>query len=88
MQTVVERADGNPFYAGELARTIRERAPGLDDPAAVAAVIAALPDTVHATVLARLDLLPPTPRRVIQLGSIFGRSFIRRGRRHRPRADR
>ncbi len=89
VETVVERAEGNPFYAGELARTIQDRATGLDDPAAVAAVIGALPDTVHATVLARLDLLPPTPRRVIQLGSIFGRSFTGRRRlRDRPRADR
>lgn len=75
VQTVVARAEGNPFYAGELARTIQERAASLDDPAAVEAVVAALPDTVHATVLARLDLLPPGPRRVLQLGSVFGRSF-------------
>lgn len=27
------------------------------------------------TVLARLDLLPPTERRVLQLGSVFGRAF-------------
>ena len=75
VQTVVARAEGNPFYAGELARTISERAPSLDDAAAVQAVIAALPDTVHATVLARLDLLPPTPRHLIQVGAVFGRSF-------------
>jgi class 3 adenylate cyclase/tetratricopeptide (TPR) repeat protein len=75
IETVVARAEGNPFYAGELARALRERAPDLDDPAAVTAAVAALPDTVHATVLARLDLLPPAPRRAIQLGSVFGRSF-------------
>ena len=34
-----------------------------------------LPDTVQATVLARLDLLPARERRVLQLGSVFGRSF-------------
>ena len=75
VRTIVARAEGNPFYAGELARTISERAASLDDPAAVGSVIAALPDTVHATVLARLDLLPPTPRRLIQVGAVFGRSF-------------
>jgi len=75
VQTVVARAEGNPFYALELARTISERAASLDDPAAVEGVILALPDTVHATVLARLDLLPAAPRRVLQLGSVFGRSF-------------
>ncbi|MEK6192086.1 MAG: adenylate/guanylate cyclase domain-containing protein [Chloroflexota bacterium] len=75
VQVVVSRAEGNPFYAGELARTIQERASSLDDPAAVEALIATLPDTVHATVLARLDLLPAAPRRVLQLGSVFGRTF-------------
>ncbi|RPH31387.1 MAG: adenylate/guanylate cyclase domain-containing protein, partial [Chloroflexi bacterium] len=75
VDTVVARAEGNPFYAGELARTLRERGPDLRDPSAVTAAVAALPDTVHATVLARLDLLPPDSRRTIQLGSVFGRSF-------------
>ena len=37
--------------------------------------LAALPDTVQATVLARLDLLPLAERRVLQLGAVFGRSF-------------
>ncbi|MGH2488990.1 MAG: ATP-binding protein, partial [Candidatus Limnocylindria bacterium] len=74
VQAVVARAEGNPFYAGELARTIQDRAAS-DDPAAVPAVLSALPDTVHATVLARLDVLPAAARRVLQVGSVFGRSF-------------
>lgn len=61
---VVERSEGNPFFAGELVRAVLMR-PGADQ----------LPDTVQATVLARLDLLPPAERRAIQLGSIFGRAF-------------
>jgi class 3 adenylate cyclase/tetratricopeptide (TPR) repeat protein len=75
VKTVVARAEGNPFYAGELARSISERAASLDDPAAVESVVSTLPDTVHATVLARLDVLPSAPRRILQLGSVFGRSF-------------
>ena len=62
--TVVERSEGNPFYAGELVRSAIERGS-----------IEKLPDTVQATVLARLDLLPPGERRALQLGSVFGRSF-------------
>jgi class 3 adenylate cyclase len=61
---IVRRAEGNPFFAGELIRSVAER-PGTDQ----------LPDTVQATVLARLDLLAPEERRVIQLGSVFGRAF-------------
>ncbi len=79
VETIVARSGGNPFFAGELARTIRERAIPLDDRMAVQAVVASLPDTVHGAVLARLDLLPPGPRRLIQLGSIFGRSFTAGG---------
>jgi len=61
---IVRRAEGNPFFAGELIRSIAERA-GAEQ----------LPDTVQATVLARLDQLTPQERRIIQIGSIFGRAF-------------
>ena len=64
VKLVSERAEGNPFYAVELVRTYLDHGS-----------LEKLPDTVQATVLARLDLLPPTERRVIQLGSVFGRSF-------------
>ncbi|HEY8870236.1 MAG TPA: adenylate/guanylate cyclase domain-containing protein [Candidatus Limnocylindrales bacterium] len=75
VRRVVARAEGNPFYAGEIVRSILERAPGLDDPAAVEAAVEALPDSVQGTVLARIDLLPPAARRALQVGSVFGRSF-------------
>jgi class 3 adenylate cyclase/tetratricopeptide (TPR) repeat protein len=61
---VAERSEGNPFYAGELVRSYLEHGS-----------LERLPDTVQATVLARLDLLPVRERRVLQLGSIFGRGF-------------
>jgi class 3 adenylate cyclase len=72
---VARRSEGNPFYAGEIIRSLLERGVDLKDPAAVADVAARLPDTVQATVLARLDSLEPAVRRVLQLGSVFGRSF-------------
>jgi len=72
---VVARAEGNPFYAGEIVRSIIDRVPSLDDRAAVERTLITLPDTVQATVLARLDLLPADERRILQLGSVFGRSF-------------
>jgi hypothetical protein len=64
VQRVVDHAEGNPFFAGELVRAALER-PATHQ----------LPDTVQATVLARLDLLAPDERRTIQLGSVFGRAF-------------
>src|SRR2546421_78167 len=64
VKLVAERAEGNPFYAGELVRSYLEHGS-----------LERLPDTVQGTVLARLDLLPPEERRVLQLGSVFGRAF-------------
>ena len=64
IKLVSERSEGNPFYAGELVRSYLEQGS-----------LERLPDTVQATVLARLDLLPPDERRLLQLGSVFGRSF-------------
>src|ERR1700682_3036458 len=64
IELVAERSEGNPFYAGELVRSYLEQGS-----------LERLPDSVQATVLARLDLLPPMERRVLQLGSVFGRAF-------------
>lgn len=72
---VVRRAEGNPFYAGEIVRAVMERVPSLRDRTAVEQALAVLPDTVQTTVLARLDLLQEAERRVLQLGSVFGRAF-------------
>ncbi len=71
---VVARAEGNPFYAGEIVRALRDRL-GAGGQAGGSPTIATLPDTVQATVLARLDSLEPTARRVVQLGAVIGRSF-------------
>ena len=42
VRAVVERAEGNPFYAGELARSISERVAALEDPDEAARVVARL----------------------------------------------
>ena len=65
VEKIVARAEGNPFYAGELVRAFMERGGSVDS----------LPDTVQATVLARLDALAEDERRLVQIGSVFGRSF-------------
>jgi class 3 adenylate cyclase/tetratricopeptide (TPR) repeat protein len=75
VDAVVERAEGNPFYAGEIVRSLIDRLGAEPDPVSVPAAIASLPDTVQATVLARLDALDPTSRRVVQLGAVMGRTF-------------
>ena len=72
---IVARSGGNPFFAGELARALRERVEQLRDVAAAERALTALPDSVQGTILARLDLLPPDARRAAQLGAVVGRSF-------------
>jgi len=75
VQAIVDRADGNPFFAGEIVRSLADVAGSTRDPDAIARAVAAIPDTVHGTVLARLDGLDPMARRVVQLGAVIGRSF-------------
>ena len=66
---IVERAGGNPFFAGELVRAYDERKrEGILD------ADIHLPDTVHATVLARIDKLPPQERTVLEYAAVAGRT--------------
>ena len=53
VERVVARAEGNPFFAGEIVQSIRERVHSLSDVAAVEHALATLPDTIQATILAR-----------------------------------
>jgi len=69
---IVARAGGNPFFALELLHAFSEQR-GQDE----VATLAALPDTVHAAVLARIDLLSRQERTVLQLASVASRTFQR-----------
>jgi tetratricopeptide (TPR) repeat protein len=66
---IVERAGGNPFFAGELVRAYEDRrsAGQVDEDIR-------LPDTVHATVLARMDGLPVTQRSALEFAAVAGRT--------------
>jgi len=67
---IVERSGGNPFFALELVRGLAERRRSGE-----ATTPTALPDTVHAAVLARLDLLSARERVVVQAAAVVGRAF-------------
>jgi class 3 adenylate cyclase len=111
VESIVTRAEGNPFFAGEIARSVVERAAAVgggsggrsgeaargkrggkhggragdaagdraggqaDDAAERLRIARDLPDTIQATIQARIDLLEPPERRVLQIGAVFGRSF-------------
>jgi hypothetical protein len=64
--SIVEQAEGNPFFLEELARAAR-------------AGSEVVPDTLIAMVQARLEKLDPDVRRVLRAASVFGRDFWKGG---------
>ncbi len=78
-RSVVERADGNPFFLEELigelvdsgALVESQGAWVLGEPEATLP----MPDTVHAVLAARIDRLPPTEKAALQAGAVVGRVF-------------
>lgn len=66
---VVERSGGNPFFASELVRAYDDRVRE-----GVLAEDIQLPDTVHATVLARIDGLVAADRAVLECAAVVGRT--------------
>ncbi len=69
-QQIIERSGGNPFFALELVRGLTER--GLSGESAT---LNRLPDTVHAAVQARIDLLTKQERMVLQVASVASRAI-------------
>jgi tetratricopeptide (TPR) repeat protein len=61
---IVDKAEGNPFFLEELARTVGEQG---------ASGEAAVPDTIQEVVEARIHRLPDEPRRALQAAAILGR---------------
>jgi hypothetical protein len=76
---VVERAEGSPFFVGELLGMLIDR--GLlarDDGAWVLRELPsefAVPDSVHAVLAARIDLLGPAEKAALQAAAVIGRVF-------------
>ena len=64
---VAERSGGNPLFAEEMVNRIVEEGGG--------GAQAALPETVHAVLAARLDALSPAERALLQHASVVGQVF-------------
>src|SRR5262249_37391284 len=62
---LLAKAEGHPFFLQELARTVGEHGP---DPAAPA-----VPDTVQAVLLARIDRLLAPTKRLLQTAAVIGK---------------
>lgn len=71
---IVAKSEGNPFLAEELTRSVAEHRSGSAAPLDAAL---ALPSTVHEVIAARIDRLPPSAKRTLQVASVLGRQFSR-----------
>jgi len=71
---LVGRVAGNPLFAEEYVRMLRDRGVGAEDPPPGSGPAArrSLPATVHAIVAARLDALPPEEKAVLQDAAVLG----------------
>ena len=83
-RSIFAKTDGNPFFIEELMRGMVADGTLAPDPdnggwcltRALDAV--ALPDTVQAVILARIDKLEDAVKSVLKLASVIGRTFLRR----------
>lgn len=87
VELVLERAQGNPFYAEELVRYLHRISVDLTDPAAADAID--VPDNLNTIVLSRIDGLEERPRQALKVASVVGREFRARllGRIHGDLGD-
>ena len=66
---ILERAGGNPLYAEEFVRLVADRGLGGDDAGI------AFPESVHALIAARLDMLAPERKGLLQDAAVLGKVF-------------
>jgi predicted ATPase/class 3 adenylate cyclase len=84
---VRQQADGNPFFAQELALALRDQGiidvqpdapvgPSCTVPGDLDQVAQSLPDTIQGLVLARIDRLPLDAQITLKVAAVIGRSFV------------
>ncbi len=78
---IMDRAEGNPFYVEEIIRSlIDSEVIQYDDPSDSWRMLEEIkdlpiPDTLHGVLLARIDRLSSTGKRVLQRAAVIGRIF-------------
>lgn len=66
-QAILAKADGNPYFLEELARTVVEQGDRR--------LPLTVPDTIHTVLAARIDRLPPAEKRLLQAGAVIGKDI-------------
>ena len=78
-QTIADRAGGNPFFAEEIVRELAERGVLRGERGAYISTAEAaevnVPATLHATIAARIDRLPPEAKRTLTAAAVVGSRF-------------
>ncbi|MBV9687053.1 MAG: AAA family ATPase, partial [Alphaproteobacteria bacterium] len=79
VEEIVARTDGVPLFVEELTKALLEES---DQHNRIATVLAAspsphlaIPATLHASLIARLDRLGPVAKEIAQIGAVIGREF-------------
>jgi len=76
LDEIIERTDGVPLFLEEVTKALLEAGPGSRDAAAgIPSARAAVPATLQASLMARLDRLGPAARDIAQTGAAIGREF-------------
>ena len=70
IQTITERAQGNPFYLDEMLNFIYEQQADIPDVAQLE-----LPDSLHNLLISRLDQLADEAKTTLKVASVVGRLF-------------
>jgi predicted ATPase len=79
VKALLAKAQGNPFFLEELARTLMEQDAGQGEPTGQspgprpALTDLQLPPTVQAVLAARIDRLPPDEKRLLQTAAVIGK---------------
>jgi class 3 adenylate cyclase/predicted ATPase len=77
LDEIVARTDGVPLFIEELTKAVLEAGSGQDGatPSRTPSATLAVPATLHASLMARLDRLGPTAMEVAQVAAALGREF-------------
>ncbi len=76
---ILRKAEGNPFFLEEIIRRLVDQGHLVPSngrwKAGDEVEEVDIPDNVHAVILSRIDLLPPSEKEVIQKAAVVGRTF-------------
>jgi predicted ATPase len=72
---IVERADGVPLFLEEVTKTVVEARPVPRTGSSISRASLAVPSTLHASLMARLDRIGPAAKEIAQIGATIGREF-------------